>query len=317
MNRLPDIRFDYVAVGHITRDVIEHGTGGTLYRPGGSAFYSALQATRLGLRTLIVTQGVPDEIEALLVPYRDELELHVFPASSTTTLSTRGSGANRTQRVLAWAGPIIEPLELDTAILHIAPVARETPVTWGGGADFVGVTPQGLVRDWEQGEGSALMALDAGSLLGDIPLVPPDSEVLAGDVSPVELDPALLPHSFDAAVISEHERPSCRALFATARHHRAHLAVTAGSRPTTVHLASAGAVSVTQTSPPPIVAVRDDIGAGDVFSAAFFIALAGACAPLEAATFANAAAAVRIAGDGPHAIGRREQIEAIVRLASE
>src|SRR5580704_16608227 len=109
-------RFDYVTVGHVTRDVIEDRAGGTVSQAGGGAFYSALQAARLGLRTLIVTQGVPHEIHALLEPFSDELELRVIPAKHTTTLSTRGSGAQRSQRLLAWAGPIAEPLILDTEI---------------------------------------------------------------------------------------------------------------------------------------------------------------------------------------------------------
>lgn len=335
MSRTLDTRFGYTTVGHVTRDAVHHRTHGITFQPGGSAFYSALQAARLGLRTLIVTQGVPKEIGALLAPYSGELELYVIPAAHTTTLSVRGSGSTRTQRVLAWAGPIVEPVELDTAILHFAPIARETPVGWGGHADFVGITPQGLVRQWEQGEEVGLVQLDAPSLLGDIPLVPPDSEVLAGDISQVELDPALLPERFDAAVISEHECASCHELFSAARRCGAHVAVTAGARPTTVHAPSAGAdavlpgthtdairhathtdavlpgtraSSVMQTPPPPTVIMRDDIGAGDVFAAAFFVALAEGRTPLQAATFGNAAAALRIAGVGPSTIGRREAI---------
>jgi sugar/nucleoside kinase (ribokinase family) len=279
MNRSSNTSFDYVTVGHVTRDAIDHGTHGIAFQPGGSAFYSALQAARLGLRTLVVTQGNPSEIESMLAPYRGELELHTIPAKHTTTLSTRGVGAARTQRMLAWAGPIVEPLELDTAILHLAPVARETPSSWPGSAAFVGITPQGLVRHWEQ-----------------------------GGISPAPLDPSMLPDRFDAAVISEHERPSCHTLFSVARQRGAHVAVTAGSRPTIVHLPSSGAGPVVQTSTPALVTVREDIGAGDVFAAAFFIALADGCTPLEAATFGNAAAAVRIAGVGPGAIGQREAI---------
>ena len=90
-------RFDYAAVGHVTIDVLADGTR----RPGGTAFYSALQASRLGLRTLILTRGAPREIEQLLAPYRAELELEVQPAEQTTTLHTSGSGAERsaTRRV--------------------------------------------------------------------------------------------------------------------------------------------------------------------------------------------------------------------------
>jgi sugar/nucleoside kinase (ribokinase family) len=281
MISLSGTRFDYVTVGHVTRDAIEHETGGgASFQPGGSAFYSALQAARLGLRTLILTQGVHAEIEALLAPYLSELELYVIPAKHTTTLSTCGTGTARTQCVLTWAGPIAEPIELDTAILHLAPVARETPVAFKGSASFIGITPQGLIRHWQQ----------------------------SGSISLVQLDPALLPDSLNAAVISEHERESCQALFSVASRCGAPVAVTAGSSSTTVHLPASAGESIVQTALPPRVAMQDDLGAGDVFAAAFFIALADGHAPREAAMFGNAAAAVRIAGEGPDAIGRRTAI---------
>jgi hypothetical protein len=298
--------FDYVTVGHVTCDAIERSGHDTVYRAGGTSFYSALQAARLGLRTLILTQGVPSEIEAMLGPYLDELELRVIPAEQTTTLSTRGSGAERTQRVLKWAGPIVEPLELDAAILHLAPVAQETPVSWRGHVGFVGVTPQGLIRRWREDEGVSIVQLDAGSLIGDVPLAPPNSGALPGEVTRVSLDPTLLPDRFDAAVISEQERNCCRALFSAASDCDAPVAVTAGSGSTSVHLPNVEAVA--RTSPPPLVEMCDDIGAGDVFAAAFFVALAEGRPPLEAAVAGNTAAAVRIAGFGPDAIGRRAEL---------
>lgn len=301
-------RFDYVAVGHVTRDVIEDRAGGAVSQPGGGAFYSALQAARLGLRTSIVTQGVSREIEALLEPFRGELDLQVIPAESTTTLSTRGSGAQRSQRLLAWAGPIVQPLTIDAKILHLASVARETPLIWQGQADFVGLTPQGLARHWEQNEDVPLVQLDTGSLLGDVPLSMRAEVTLPGDISAVDLDPNALPQRFDAAVISEHECKSCHALFALARRHGAYVAVTAGSRPATVHLPTPAGGSVVQTGPPRLVELCEDLGAGDVFAAAFFVALNEGRDPLEAATFGNAAAALRIAGTGPGAIAARAAI---------
>ena len=63
---------------------------------------------------------------------------------------------------------------------------------------------------------------------------------------------------------------------------------------------------------PRVVQARDDLGAGDVFAAAFFVALAEGSTPQLAATFASAAAAVRIAGEGPSAIGDRSAIQARV-----
>jgi sugar/nucleoside kinase (ribokinase family) len=283
MVRPSDSHFDYLTVGHVTHDAIEQPASGTIHQPGGSAFYSALQAARLGLSTLIVTQGIPGEIEALLEPYLGELELHVIPADHTTLLSTRGCGAKRSQRVLAWAGPIVDPPELDTEVLHLAPVARETPTAWNGRAALVGVTPQGLIRRWGRD----------------------------GRVSLVPLDSTALPYHFDAAAIGEQEQESCQALFEAAREQGAPVAVTAGPRPTTVRLPAGGAAAPTAVVPLPDVC--DDLGAGDVFAAAFFVALSEGRTPLDAAAFGNAAATVRIAGVGPGAIGNRAQIEAILR----
>ena len=58
----------------------------------------------------------------------------------------------------------------------------------------------------------------------------------------------------------------------------------------------------------------DDLGAGDVFAAAFFIALSDGRSAIDAASFANAAAAVRMSGAGADAVGGAEAIAA--RLAS-
>lgn len=272
--------YDYVTVGHVTLDRIEDRPGGTVSQPGGGAFYSALQAARLGLRTLIVTQGVPEQIERLLAPYAMELDLRVIATPHTTTLATTGSGVMRSQRVLAWAGPIAEPLDLDTSILHLAAVARETPTAWRGNTQLVGLTPQGLVRQWQEGQAISLVALA----------------------------PATLPARFDAAVIGERERDSCDTLFETARRDGATVAVTAGARPTTVY--PAGEEPVVQAVVPSTASARDDLGAGDVFAAAFFVALFEGRPAGEAAAFGNAAAALRVADMGAGAIARREEIQA-------
>jgi sugar/nucleoside kinase (ribokinase family) len=251
-------------------------------RAGGSAFYSALQAARLGQRSLIITQGVEAEIEALLDPYRSELELQIVPAGKTTTLQStadRGPGA---QRLLAWAGRMEEGLQIDSSIVHLAPIARETPTRWSGRADFIGLTAQGLVRAW------------AGA---------------RREIRLVALAPALLPQRWDAVVISESERQSCAGLIPTAPAEAGHgvVAVTAAAAPTSIHMPSG---ELARVHVPEIENFCDDVGAGDVFAAAFFVALhEGRPAP-AAAAFANAAAAVRIAGAGAGAIGGRAAIEA-------
>jgi hypothetical protein len=317
-----DRPFDYVTVGHVTVDVIaaEHSR-----RPGGGAFYSALQAARLGLRALIFTQGSPPELEALLEPYRDELELRIVPAPATTTFATSWPGGQRSQRVLAWAGPIAGPIEVDTGILHFAPVARETPAAWRGHAGFVGLTPQGLARRWrpdtgethgadahrgaadggEAGEADKTSATEAVGKTGEA------DDALRSAPLPSDRDSldALLPHPCNAVVISEQERAACAPLLAAAAASGAVLAVTAGPGATSVQLSGG---EITQVQAPAVAAPRDDLGAGDVFAAAFFVALHEGLSPVRAAAFANAAAAIRIEGVGAGAIGDRRAIEARV-----
>jgi hypothetical protein len=286
-NPINERSFDYVTIGHVTVDVI--AADGSR-RPGGGAFYSALQAARLGLRALIVTQGSPREIEALLAPYRDELDLCIFPAPATTTFETSWPGGQRSQRVLAWAGPLAGPIDVDTRILHFAPVARETPAAWRGHAGFVGLTPQGLARTWDSRTGAA------GTEIRSAPL-PSDRDSLD----------ALLPHDCNAIVISEQERAACAPLLTAAAAGGAVLAITAGSGATSVELAGG---ETTRVQAPAVAAPRDDLGAGDVFAAAFFLALHEGLSPVRAAAFANAAAAIRVEGIGADAIGDRQAIEA-------
>jgi sugar/nucleoside kinase (ribokinase family) len=285
------MRFDYVTVGHVTADILLDRPSGAaavegLRQPGGGAFYSALQAARLGLRTLIVTQGAPQQLEELLEPYRPELEVRIVPAEHTTTLHTRGAGHARTQRLTAWAGAIELPMALDTAILHLAPIARETPRDWRGRVDFVGLTPQGLLRAWDA----------------------------HGTISAARASLELLPERCDAMVLSREEWESCGEPLRRAPAHGTAVAVTAGSQPTTIELPGAGGKPL-EAPASPIAHPRDDLGAGDVFAAAFFVALHSGLPPAQAAAFGNAAAAVRIAGDGPAAIGDRTAIEAQLPVA--
>ncbi len=280
-----DLHYDYTAVGHVTIDVFDDGSR----RAGGTALFSALQASRLGRRALIVTRGVPEEIDAMIAPFAGEVDVRVTEAPHTTTLHTSGAGADRRQRVLAWAGPIERDLAVATSILHLAPVARETPARWRGGARFVGLTPQGLARDWA-GEGAEIVS-----------------------VEPAAATAAALARHCDALVLSEYERPSCTKLIAAAHGAGAVVAVTAGARPTTILVANEEPVEI----PAPALAQPvEDIGAGDVFAAAFFVALADGEQPRRAARFAAAAAAVRMRAAGAGAIGDRAEIEAQLRLSA-
>jgi pfkB family carbohydrate kinase len=271
--------YDYTAVGHVTIDILADGSR----RPGGGAFYSGLQAARLGEHTLIITRGVACEIEALLAPYAHEFALRILPSRRTTTLQTVQDGAARTQRLLAWAGPVAAPHDLNTRVLHLAPVARETSPRWRGHATFVGLTAQGLVRWWQR-EGEPLQQRP--------------------------LEPREVPTRCDAIVISHEERESAAAL---EHGHEAVVAITRASGPTLVR---APGEQPYELEVAPIAEVHDDIGAGDVFAAALFSALAHGEPTRRAVAFGHAAAAVRIAGEGAAAIGNRAAIEERLRAVS-
>jgi sugar/nucleoside kinase (ribokinase family) len=276
------LHYHYTTVGHVTVDVLEDGSR----RPGGTAFYSALQAARLGLRTLILTSGVQRELDELLEPYGHEFDVRVVEAEHTTTLLTLGVGAERRQRVLAWAGPIPAEHELDTQILHLAPVARELPAQCLGQAQFIGLTPQGLARQWSEQDGW---------------IVPATPRAL----------PQTSARPVDAIVVSEHERDSCQELIDASLRMGAVVAVTAGAQPTRLLTRGLGEL---EFEVPPLADAVDDLGAGDVFAAAFFIALHEGRDALGAAGFANAAAAVRMRARGAQAIGGRTQIEERLRF---
>jgi sugar/nucleoside kinase (ribokinase family) len=275
------LHFDYTTVGHVTIDEIGDGS----HRPGGSAFYSALQAARLGARTLIITRGVASEIEELLAPYAGELEVQVLNAQETTVLRTSGSGQARCQRVLAWAGPIPDGVEVQSTVLHLAPVARESPSRWSGRADFVGLTPQGLARKW-------------AGIGEEVVLAAPDLPAIA------------VADSCDALVLSAVESYRCAALLDRASAAGALVVVTSEGGPNALRLPDGSTLEVPV---PTLTGSREDLGAGDVYAAALFLSLAEGHTPPQAARFANAAAAVRMLGHGAQAIGDRGAIEARLR----
>jgi sugar/nucleoside kinase (ribokinase family) len=275
------VQFDYVAVGHVTIDVMPDGTR----RPGGTALYSALQAARLGLRTLILTRGRAPEIESLLAPWASEVELHVEPADRTTTLATSGLGLARRQRLLAWGGRIEETALPSCSILHLAPVADELPRrTEEHGAGFVGLTAQGLTRGW-------------ASTGAEVVAVRPAAESIE------------LAARCDAVVLSEQERAVCEQLLARALACGTVVALTAGPGPNRLLLADG---EILEAAVDPLPSPVEDLGAGDVYAAVFFVALARGLEPLHAARLANAAAALRMEGAGPDAIAGEQEISARV-----
>jgi sugar/nucleoside kinase (ribokinase family) len=121
---------------------------------------------------------------------------------------------------------------------------------------------------------------------------------------------ALLPDGCSAVVINEQELLACASLLGAAADIGAVIAITAGAGATSVQTPGG---KCTRVQAPAVAEPREDLGAGDVFAAAFFVALHEGLPPERAAAFAGAAAAIRIEGSGADAIGDRRAIEARMR----
>lgn len=268
---------DYLALGHVTLD--RQPDGGVL--PGGTVLFAAVQAARLGLRAGMITAGNPAALAGPLAPYREMLAIELRPADETTIFTNVGVGAARLQTVGGWARPLdLADLAVGARIVHLGPVARELdparlpPFPPG---TLVGATPQGWLRRWADG--------------GRVTL------------HPLHL-PASLLARLDALILSETEAPLAETAIAAVRATGGIVAITRDDAGCTL-LDRDGARDV-PTRAYPLV---DDTGAGDIFAAAFLVALAEGRSRVGAAEFANAAAGLSIGGRGVSGIAGRAEVE--------
>lgn len=256
----------YVGVGSVCWDVVE-GEGRP--RLGGSVLFSSRVALAQGWHARIVTSGTA-ELEEAVTEALPEVEV-VVQRSATDTVMAFGRDAEQGPRsVPTRAAPIdvSGPDLLGGAdVVHLAPIMGEVTrelVGALGDRPFVGITPQGLLR-----------AVDA------------QTHRL---VQRAHLDPWWAAH-VDAAVLSEHEY----ALVADPTTLRdVPLAVTRGHRGCIGRngdvVVEVPGVEVGHVSP------VGTIGAGDVFAAAYFLALASGTAFEPALALANRTAAAHVAG---------------------
>ncbi len=222
-------------------------------RPGGSAFYSALQAARLGARALILTRGVPGEIESLLEPSPSEFELR-GPAGRRRRPRWQTAGVGRPAASGCCAGPGRSSSRHAPRHRDPAPGARRRRAlrAAGGAAGFLGPDAAGAC--------------------------PPVGELGRMCCRP---SPAPMPSRCAAGAATrwcsaEHERATCAGLIERAHAGGAIVAITDGPGPNVLTLPDG---EVLQLPVAPIEGPADDLGAGDVFAGAFFLALAEGCDP--------------------------------------
>ncbi|MBN1401710.1 MAG: ribokinase [Anaerolineae bacterium] len=276
-NRRP---IDYLVVGHACQDVTPDGS----LVAGGTAIYSSLAASRLGMKTAILTSAAPDYC---FLPDAASMAVRSLPSASSTTFENVYTGAGRRQYVRAHAAPIkaddLPPHWRKVRIAHLGPVAQEVDPDLVGvfqGA-LVGVTPQGWLRQWDA----------------------------SGLVSPCEWrDAERVLTRVDVAILSPEDVGGDHGLIRRYARWARLLVITLGSEGAQVY--HRGEV---RRFPAFAAEAVDLTGAGDVFATAYLIRYAESRDPFAAAHFANCAAAFVVEGPGVSRLPTRAEVEERLR----
>ena len=277
LNSASGLPIDYLLIGHLACDRTPTGL-----RLGGSVAYAALTARALGLRPGIVTAWGGE------IPLDDlgNTPITFAPTERSTVFENIETPAGRRQRLHNRATPLrwehIPPAWRYAPLVHLAPIAAEvSPMLAQRFPNaLVCATPQGWMRRWDaEGRVSPAPWEEAERALPHLSAVTLSREDLGGAGTP--------PWAQRAEI----------------------LAITAGSDPVTVHW---GAEKRRFT--PPTNEVVDPTGAGDIFAAAFFIALYRGQSPWQAAEFANQLASRSITRRGLEGVPRLTEIPTTTKV---
>ena len=264
---------DFLVVGHITRDM-EAGEA----RPGGTASYAALTASRLGMRAAILTSAAADIDTEQDLPGVQVVNL---PSPVTTTFENIYDSDGRRQRIRALGNPI-PPAGLPHERRHcpvvlLGNVANEVDSSFASlfPSSLLGISPQGWMRRWDS-EGWVSQRYWSGDGVID---------------------------KADVVVFSDKDWISGR-LPDRWVDGRAILVLTQGE---------AGAIMVWRGEwfkiPPYPARQVDPTGAGDVFTAAYLVSYYQSGDPFASALFASCAASLSVEAPGLQGVPAREQVQ--------
>jgi len=284
---------DYLVIGHITADLQPDGS----VVLGGTALYSALTAARLGAKVGILTRGAfGREVAGMKVPslepFADQVSIIVQDADVPTTFINEYRADLRVQTVPHWAGEIdlrgLPPHWRNAPIVHLGPVLQEINPNHAVGmtTEFIGITPQGWMRDWPRATGGKVHHI------------------------PLRLPGSLLGRT-DCAIVSTEEIHQARDVVERVGEQR--LAVITRGKDGARVIARGQTIDL----PGFKVKTKDLTGAGDVFAAAFFMKAADrSIAAATAGRFANAVAALSLREVGVEAVPTMAQVDALLEATS-
>jgi sugar/nucleoside kinase (ribokinase family) len=257
-------QIDYLAIGHITRDLTPEGD-----KLGGAVSFSGCLAYALGCNTAVLTSSGPDFDWAQAL---SGVAIETIPAAETTTFENVYTPNGRVQTISGVAAPIsarhVPEAWQRAAIVHLAPVADEVDPALVRlfSNSMVCLTPQGWHRQWdENGRVSPKAWRDMAEIL---PLAA--AVIISTEDLP---DEETLDQYIDLCKL---------------------LVVTRGAGGCTVYYDDE--IRHIPTRPAKEV---DATGAGDAFAAAYFVRLYQTGGnPWEAARFANEIAALSVEHSG-------------------
>jgi 1D-myo-inositol 3-kinase len=265
---------DFVVIGHVAKDIVPGG-----WRLGGTAAYASIQASRLGLRTAVVT-GVPGSMD--LAPLLPGVEVHRVPSRRPTTFRNCYQDGHRTQFLLARARALtlgdVPKAWLSASIVLLGPVCGEVPpeTTSLFAHSLIGIAAQGWLRRVDSQQRVA-------------PSEWPDSNAWT---------------SGHALFVSEDDLADDGRSLDRWTGTFPVVAYTQGSRG--ARLYAGGVWRHIDAFPEREV---DPTGAGDVFAASFLTRLRETGDVALAARFAAAAASISVSREGTLAIPERREIE--------
>jgi sugar/nucleoside kinase (ribokinase family) len=273
INQKPIEPVDYLAIGHITRDITPLGE-----IPGGTVFYSALTARALGLRVGVVTACAAN----YPLPVLDGITFHAQLGETTTTFENIYRPDGRVQVLHEIADSIdlsaIPETWRNTSIVHIAPVAHEVDPSLARyfSENLVCITPQGFMRGWDQ----------------------------VGHISVSEWpEAAYVLENSAAAVFSINDINGDETRIEEMLRSIRILAVTEGAEGVCIYWNG----DVRRFLPPKVTEI-DSTGAGDIFAACFFSRYNATRDPWEAGRFAVQLAAYSVTRRGIESIPTTEEI---------
>ena len=273
-NYPPPTQLEYLIIGHLSKDLLDEGGS----KMGGTVTYAGLTALALGNHVRLLTSCSSSED---LTPLTG-IELSVLPSKTTTTYKNISQIQGRVQYMYEHAERLSAhslPSDWTQApLVQLGPIADEIDpqIFEAFPHAFIGITPQGWLRGFDENS----------------------------KVHPIDWHYKYdLLKRADATVLSLEDLGSDPSKVTFWRSVSKVLVLTRSKEGATVYVGDHA-----QDFPAPVKNLVEDTGAGDIFSACFFHALAQTRDPYLAAPFAVELAACSVTRKGFASIPTRAEV---------